>query len=70
MTYEDWVTNENELITIIVIDATWKQARSLTGRYPSSIPRIHLSSPPGKSESNMRKQSEEGRITTAEGMMI
>lgn len=55
------------VLNVIGIDATWSLSRSMSSAVPSSIVRVHLADPPKFSVSNMRNQSSQGRITTAEG---
>lgn len=57
-------------LNVIGIDATWSLSRSMATAVPSSIVRVHLADPPKFSVSNMRNQSSQGRITTAEGTPI
>jgi DTW domain-containing protein YfiP len=54
---------------VIVLEGTWNQARTLLKQLPTTVPRIKLEElPDGKSISHMRKQTMEGRVTTAEAI--
>eukprot|EP01122_Echinamoeba_exundans_P016281 TRINITY_DN8201_c0_g1_i1.p1 TRINITY_DN8201_c0_g1~~TRINITY_DN8201_c0_g1_i1.p1 ORF type:complete len:340 (+),score=54.23 TRINITY_DN8201_c0_g1_i1:50-1069(+) len=56
-------------MNVIVLEGTWNQARTLLKQLPTWVPRIKLEElPDSKSISHMRKQTMEGRVTTAEAI--
>jgi len=54
---------------IIIPDGTWSQTKNMTKRFPQNVPCICLETA-DETISTMRKQSQSGRITTAEAVVL
>jgi len=66
-----WKQRQENLLpfNIIVPDGTWSQTKNMTKRFPQNIPRICLETAE-ETISTMRKQSQSGRLTTAEAVLL
>eukprot|EP00029_Vermamoeba_vermiformis_P004986 TRINITY_DN1602_c0_g1_i1.p1 TRINITY_DN1602_c0_g1~~TRINITY_DN1602_c0_g1_i1.p1 ORF type:complete len:257 (+),score=22.78 TRINITY_DN1602_c0_g1_i1:298-1068(+) len=60
---------EVDPVNVIVLDATWNQARALYKRLPTGLPKVRLSETK-ETISHLRKQTVEGRVTTAEATLL
>jgi DTW domain-containing protein YfiP len=60
---------EVDPVNVIVLDATWNQARALYKRLPTGLPKVRLSEMK-ETISHLRKQTVEGRVTTAEATLL
>ena len=62
-------TVTNGEVLIVVVDGTWRQARKLNQRIPSSVPRVRIT-PTTLSKFLCRRQTRVDRVCTAEALSL
>jgi len=67
--YREWVAAQHERVTLLVVDGTWNQARTMA-RQMAGVPRVHISEPARESLVLHRKQPKLGHVSTLEAVAL
>ena len=67
--YRSWVAAQQERVTLVVVDGTWNQARTMA-RHLVGVARVHVSERAGESLVKHRKQPQLGRVGILEAVAL